>query len=54
MRARGDMALKPEIRQVWNEDFQVYGARKVWRQLNREQILLTRCTVERLLGVLAL
>jgi len=53
-RARRDEALKPDIRRVWDENFQVYGAKKVWRQLNREQIPVARCTVERLMGVLAL
>jgi transposase InsO family protein len=48
------MALKPEVRRVWDENFQVYGAKKVWRQLNREQIPVARCTVERLMGVLGL
>ena len=50
-RVQRDMALKPEIRRVWDENFQVYGAKKVWRQLNREQIPVARCTVERLMGV---
>jgi hypothetical protein len=53
-RVRRDEALKPEIRRVWDEHFQVYGARKVWRQLNREQVPVARCTVERLMGVLGL
>ena len=35
-RARRDAALKVEIERVWNEHRQVYGARKVWRQLHRE------------------
>jgi putative transposase len=35
-RARSDMAMKIEIRRVFNENFQVYGVRKVWRQLQRE------------------
>ena len=53
-RAQRDTALKPEIRRIWDENFQVYGAKKVWRQLNREQIPVARCTVERLMGVLGL
>jgi putative transposase len=53
-RTQRDTALKPEIRRVWDENFQVYGAKKVWRQLNREQIPVARCTVERLMGVLGL
>ena len=35
-RARSDIGLKIEIRRVFNENFQVYGVRKVWRQLQRE------------------
>ena len=38
-----------EIKRVWDENRQVYGARKVWRQLNREGIPVARCTVERLM-----
>jgi transposase InsO family protein len=53
-RARRDMGLKPEIRRVWDENFEVYGAKKAWRQLNREEIPVARCTVERLMGVLGL
>ena len=30
-------------------NFQVYGADKVWRQLNREGVAVARCTVERLM-----
>lgn len=37
------------IRRIWEENFQVYGARKVWRQLKREGISAARCTVERLM-----
>ena len=53
-RAWRDEALKADIRRVWDGNFQVYGAKKVWRQLTREQILVARCTVERLMGVLGL
>ena len=38
-----------EIERVWNENRRVYGARKIWRQLNRESILVARCTVQRLM-----
>jgi transposase InsO family protein len=48
-RARRDLELQPEIQRVWNENFRVYGARKVWRQLNREGLRVARCTVERLM-----
>jgi transposase InsO family protein len=45
----GDAVLRKEIRRVWQANMQVYGAQKVWRQLNREAIVVARCTVERLM-----
>jgi transposase InsO family protein len=48
-RKKRDNALIEEIKRVWKENFSVYGARKVWRQLNRESIKVARCTVERLM-----
>jgi transposase InsO family protein len=54
VRAQQDMALKREIERVFAENFEVYGARKVWRQLNREGIVVARCTVERLMADLGL
>ena len=53
-RARRDERLREEVRRVWKENFEVYGIRKVWRQLNREGIQVARCTVERLMGELGL
>ena len=53
-RVQRDRELSDEIRRVWDENFQVYGARKVWRQLKREQFAVARCTVERLMRVLGL
>jgi putative transposase len=53
-RYKRDLKLKPEIYRVWDENLQVYGARKVWRQLNREGIEIARCTVERLMGLLSI
>src|SRR5712691_9791750 len=44
-----DEKLKPEIARVHGENFGVYGARKIWRQLNREGIVVARCTVQRLM-----
>lgn len=41
--------LRPHIHQVWRSNMQVYGADKVWRQLNREGVTVARCTVERLM-----
>ena len=48
-RVQRDRALQPEIQRVWEENFQVYGARKVWLQLNREAWEVARCTVERIM-----
>lgn len=48
-RVRRDTGLEPEIRRVWDTNYQVYGPRKVWRQLKREQVSVARCTVERLM-----
>ena len=48
-RARRDAGLRHEIRRVWEENFRVYGVRKVWRQMKREGIDVARCTVERLM-----
>ena len=48
-RIKRDAYLRVEILRVWNENFCVYGVRKVWRQLNREEIFVARCTVERLM-----
>jgi transposase InsO family protein len=53
-RHRRDQMLCEEIRRVWRENFCVYGARKTWRQLNREQIPVARCTIERLMGKIGL
>jgi putative transposase len=53
-RALRDTSLKAEITRVHAEHFGVDGARKVWRQLHREQIAVARCTVERLMGELGL
>jgi len=53
-RVQRDRALVPEIHRVYEENFHVYGARKVWRQLGREDIVVARCTVERLMRLLGL
>ena len=44
-----DEMLRVEIRRVFDENFGVYGAPKIWAQLNREGIRVARCTVERLM-----
>jgi putative transposase len=53
-RRRRDEQLKPEITRVHAENFGVYGADKVWAQLNREDIPVARCTIERLMRELSL
>jgi transposase InsO family protein len=42
------------IQRVWHANWQVYGADKIWRQMNREGIVVARCTVERLMRKLGL
>ena len=53
-RALRDEDLKVQIARVHGENLDVYGADKVWSQLNREGIRVARCTVERLMGDLGL
>jgi len=53
-RVQRDAELRGEIRRVWDANFRVYGARKVWLQLNREGIAVARCTVARLMRELGL
>jgi transposase InsO family protein len=53
-RAKRDAILRVEIQRVWHENRQVYGARKVWRQLHREGFAVARCTVERLMRQMGL
>jgi putative transposase len=48
-RAKRDAELRPHIARVWQANWQVYGADKVWRQMKREGIAVARCTVERLM-----
>ena len=53
-RAVRDAQLKVEIRRIHDDNFGVYGARKIWRQLHRDGISVARCTVERLMRQLGL
>jgi putative transposase len=53
-RARRDDDLRAAIRRIWEVHQQVYGPRKVWRQLRREGIRAARCTVERLMRAMGL
>jgi transposase InsO family protein len=53
-RAQRDSELKRHVRRVWDNNMQVYGADKVWKQMNREGIRVARCTVERLMRSMGL
>lgn len=53
-RRRRDEQLKLEVARVWKANREVYGVRKVWRQLNREGIRVARCTTGRLMKELGL
>jgi transposase InsO family protein len=53
-RARRDDELRAAIQRIWDDNQQVYGPRKVWRQLRREGIRAARCTVERLMREMGL
>ena len=53
-RVKRDAMLSVEIKRVFDENFQVYGVRKVWRQLLREGYDVARCTVARLMKKMAL
>ena len=53
-REQRDAALMPVVEQVWNANLQVYGADKVWKQMNRDGVEVARCTVERLMRRLGL
>ena len=48
-RWRSDAELIVAIRRIWDENFQVYGVRKVWRRLRRAGLDVARCTVARLM-----
>jgi transposase InsO family protein len=53
-RAQRDATLRTEIQRVYDAEHQVYGPRKIWRQLKREGITAPRCAVERLMRALDL
>jgi putative transposase len=53
-RARRDEELRAAIQRIWDENHQVYGPRKVWKQLRREGHRVARCTVERLMRAMDL
>ena len=53
-RAVRDEYLRAEIIRVWHDNFEVYGAEKVWLELNRQGVTVARCTVERLMRELGI
>jgi putative transposase len=53
-REKRDEQLRSEISRVWKENLEVYGVRKVWRQLNRNGTMVARCTVARLMNELGI
>ncbi|WP_407199789.1 IS3 family transposase [Citrobacter freundii] len=54
LRSQRDALLKVQIQRVYDDNYGVYGARKVWRQLQREGIGVARCTVVRLMKLMGL
>ncbi|MCW8113876.1 IS3 family transposase [Yersinia intermedia] len=53
-REKCDAQISQEIKRAYEENYSVYGARKVWRQLLREDFSVARCTVERLMKTIGL
>jgi len=53
-RTKRDERLVPHIERVWDANLQVYGVDKIWKQMTREDIVVARCTVERLMRHLGL
>jgi transposase InsO family protein len=53
-RAQRDDTLRVAIQRIWDDNFQVYGPQKVWKQLRREGEPVARCTVERLMRAMGL
>jgi transposase InsO family protein len=54
VRAKRDEMLRPEIQRVFDDNYKVYGVRKVWKQLKREGIVVAKCTVRRLMAQMEL
>uniref|UniRef100_UPI0023F2367C IS3 family transposase n=1 Tax=Ferrimicrobium acidiphilum TaxID=121039 RepID=UPI0023F2367C len=53
-RSLRDETIKQEITRVYEENYSVYGARKIWHQLGREGFCVARCTIERLMAALGI
>jgi putative transposase len=54
VRAVGDEVLRAIIRRIWDENHRVYGPRKVWKQMGRENLRAARCRVRRLMREMGL
>jgi len=48
-RAAQDRVLAEKIERVHEDNYGIYGARKIWAELNRHGTDVARCTVERLM-----
>ena len=48
-RAKRDAKLRPEIERIFNDNFRVYGVRKIWHQMRREGFDVARCTIASLM-----
>ncbi|WP_276964151.1 IS3 family transposase, partial [Ferrimicrobium acidiphilum] len=53
-RSLRDETLRQQIKRIYEENYFVYGARKIWRQLRREGIEVARCTIERLMKAMGI
>ena len=53
-RSLKDKALEQEIKRIYEENYSVYGAQKIWRQCKREGIAVARCTIERLMRAMGI
>ena len=53
-RARRDDDLRTAIQRVWDANHQVYGPKKVWKELRRQGVRVARCTVARLMRTMGL
>ena len=53
-RAKRDEVLRREVQRIWDQNFKVYGVRKVWHQMRREGFDVARCTVERVMRQLGI
>jgi putative transposase len=53
-RTKRDAELRPHIQRVFDDNWRVYGVRKVWRQLRREGFDVARCTVARLMKIMGI